>query len=109
MEQSRKGDVELAFGVAIFILLVALVLAFYFTLGKSKKRKFIVWGIITMIAIAPFFTWLISISFAIIVGDGFAGIGLMMIMFPILFIIGIILLLVGVFIKPKQEQLKDFS
>ncbi|QCR31204.1 hypothetical protein [Lysinibacillus sp. SGAir0095] len=97
----------MAFGVAIFILIVGLVLAFYFTLGKSIKRKFIIWGITTMFAIAPFFTWLVSISFAIMVGDGFAGIGLMLIMFPIILLIGIVLLLVGIFIKPKQLQLKE--
>ena len=92
----------MAFGVAIFILVVGVVLAFYFTLGKSSKKKFIVWGITTMLVISTFFTWLVSISFAIIVGDGFAGIGLMMIMFPLIFIIGLILLLVGVFKKSKQ-------
>ncbi|MFC7686476.1 hypothetical protein [Ureibacillus sp. GCM10028918] len=97
----------MAFAIAIFLLGIALVAAVYFTFGKSKKRKLIVWGIITMIAIAPFFTWLVSISFAIIVGDGFAGIGLMMIMFPFIFLVGIILLLVGIFVKTKQVQLNE--
>ncbi|HWK23630.1 MAG TPA: hypothetical protein VNS08_11430 [Ureibacillus sp.] len=92
----------MAFAVAIIILVIAVSLAFHFTLGKSKKRKYVIWGLTTMIAIAPFFTWLISIWFAIIVGDGFAGIGLMMIMFPIIFLIGLILLLVGAFMRTKQ-------
>ncbi|MDN4494331.1 hypothetical protein [Ureibacillus aquaedulcis] len=92
----------MAFGIVIIILVLALGTAIYFSLGKSTKRKLIVWGITTMLAIAPFFTWLGSIGFAIYVGDGFAGMGLMVIMFPILFLIGITLLLIGIFIKPKQ-------
>ncbi|HWL13707.1 MAG TPA: hypothetical protein VNQ57_12005 [Ureibacillus sp.] len=88
--------------VSSIILVAALALAVYFTLGKSKKRKFLVWGLTTTVAIAPFFTWLASMSFAILAGDGFAGVALMMIMFPVLFGLGIILLLIGAFMKTKQ-------
>lgn len=98
----------MAFAIAIFILAIAVAAAVFFTLGKSKKRKFIVWGLTTMIAIAPIFSWLVSISFAIIVEDGFAGIGLMMVMFPFIFLIGIIMLFIGVFTKTKQVEISDF-
>ena len=98
----------MAFAIAIFILAVAVVAAVFLASGKSRKMKFIVWGLTTMIVIAPIFSWLVSISFAIIVEDGFAGIGLMVLMFPVIFLIGIILLLVGIFTKTKQGEISDF-
>lgn len=91
----------MAFGIAILILFIGLALALHFSKGKTKKRKYIVWGITTMLVIAPLLSWLISISYGISVGDGFAAIGLLMLLFPLIFLVGIILLVVGAFSKKQ--------
>ncbi|WP_078379877.1 hypothetical protein [Sutcliffiella halmapala] len=87
----------MAFAVAFGIIGIGIFIALAFTNGKSKKRKFIVWGITTMLAIAPFLSWIISILYGIYEKEGFAAIGLMMILFPLFFLVGIILLLIGIF------------
>ena len=76
--------------VAIIILTVALAIAYQLSKSKSKKRKYIVWGITTMLAIAPLFSWLISITYASIEGSGWAGVAMMGIMLPILFLVSLV-------------------
>ena len=92
--------------VAIIILTVALAIAYQLSKSKSKKRKYIVWGITTMLAIAPLFSWLISITYASIEGSGWAGVAMMGIMLPILFLVGLVILLVGVFRKKETETIE---
>lgn len=93
----------MAMGVAIVILSLAMLVAFQLGKGKSKKRKYIVWGIATMVAIAPFLSWLIGITYGISVGSGFAAMGIMVMMFAFLFLIGLISLLIGIFRKETTE------
>ncbi|WP_240793362.1 hypothetical protein [Psychrobacillus vulpis] len=81
------------------IILGGVFLGFILTLRKSLKRKLIIWGIITMFIITPFLGWIISILVGIIEGDGFAAVGMMMLLFPTFFIIGLVLLIVGFFRK----------
>lgn len=97
-----KGDVNVAIGVALFVLIVGVAIGFQQSVGKSVKRKKIVWGITFMVAVAPFFSWLIGIWYGVSVGDGFAAMGVMVILFPIFFIGGLISLLMGVFEKRKR-------
>lgn len=52
-----------------------------------------------MLVIAPLFAWVISIFYGIKEGDGFATVGLMAILFPTLFLVGLVILLVGAFKK----------
>jgi len=85
--------------VAVIIVIVAMVIAYQSSRGKSQKRKFIVWGLTTMVAIAPFLSWLVSIGYANIEGSGWAGVALLSIMFPLLFLFGLAILLVGIFKK----------
>lgn len=59
-----------------------------------------------MIAVAPLFSWLISIAYASIEGSGWAGIALLSIMLPTLFLIGLLILLVGVFRKKDTETVE---
>lgn len=85
--------------VACFVVLVGISLGVVLTWKKSLKRKLILWGIITMFIFTPFLGWVISILVGIAEGDGFAAVGMIMILFPIFFIIGLVILLVGIFKK----------
>ena len=86
--------------LAVFIVLfVGVYVGFILTIKKSGKRKFIVWGLITIFIFAPFLGWLLSIVYAIKEGDGFAGVGMMIILFPLFFIVGLIILGIGIFKK----------
>ncbi len=51
------------------------------------KFKQITCGIVTIFVIAPLLSWLLGISYGRYVGEGFAAIGVMVILFPVLFII----------------------
>ncbi|MFF2754124.1 hypothetical protein ACFVR1_10320 [Psychrobacillus sp. NPDC058041] len=85
-----------AIALASLILFGGLFLGFILTLKKSIKRKLIIWGLITMFIITPFLGWIISIIVGIIEGDGFAAVGMMMLLFPLFFVIGLVLLIVGI-------------
>ena len=84
---------------ALAITFFGVYLGFVLTVKKSVKRKFIVWGLITIFLFTPFLGWFISIQVAIAEGDGFAAVAMMMILFPLFFLIGLILLLYGIFKK----------
>ncbi|UZM97598.1 hypothetical protein OL548_21060 [Lysinibacillus sp. MHQ-1] len=89
----------MAIGVVVIALVLIVSIVFIICLGKSKKTTFIIWGITLMVVIAPLFAWVVSILYGIKEGDGFAAVGLMVILFPFLFLIGLVILLVGVFKK----------
>jgi hypothetical protein len=96
---------KMAITIAIIIIAVALIIAYMLSNGKPRKRKFIVWGVTTMLAIAPLFSWVVSILYAINEGDGFAGVALIALMFPFLFLVGLVILLMGIFKKSKTESI----
>ncbi|MGF0470010.1 hypothetical protein ACQQ6W_10200 [Lysinibacillus fusiformis] len=89
----------MAIGVVVVALVLIVSIVFIICLGKSKKTTFIIWGITLMVVIAPLFAWVVSILYGIKEGDGFAAVGLMVILFPFLFLIGLVIFLVGVFKK----------
>jgi hypothetical protein len=91
-----------AIGVALFILILGVAIGYQQSTGRSAKRKKIVWGITFMVAVAPFFSWLIGIWYGVSVGDGFAAMGVMVILFPIFFLGGLIAVLMGIFEKRKR-------
>lgn len=62
---------------------------------NSKRKLYITWGIVTMLLIAPLLSWVIGILYGVSVSDGFAGGGLMVILFPIIFVIGILIFIKG--------------
>jgi len=86
---------------AISIVLAGLAAAVFFSNGKTKKRKYIIWGITLMVAIAPFLSFSISLTYAFIVNNGWAAL-IMWILFPIIFIVGFTLLLIGIFKKENS-------
>lgn len=54
------------------ILLAALIIAYQLSKGKSRKRAYIVWGITTILAIAPTLSFLVDWLFVFIVQDPWA-------------------------------------
>jgi len=95
----------MAIGVALTVLVLGVMFASGLSQGKSAKRKYIVWGTTTILIIAPFFSWVVSILFAISEKEGFAGVALMMLLFPFFFLVGLATLLIGIF---KKENVNKF-
>jgi cytochrome bd-type quinol oxidase subunit 2 len=93
----------LAILIAILIALIGAAIAHIFTKGQSRKRKYIIWGIANMVAIGPFLSFAIGITYAIIEGNGWAGM-LMWVVYPIIFVIGLIQLIIGIFMKKSSHK-----
>ena len=86
---------------AISFMMVGLSIAFFLSNGKTKRRTYIIWGITVMVAIAPFLSFTVGLLYAIIAQNNLASM-LMWVLFPILFLIGLTLLLIGIFSKEKK-------
>ncbi|WP_077617486.1 hypothetical protein [Bacillus sinesaloumensis] len=70
--------------------------------NNSKRKALIIWGLITMLVIAPLLSWFIGVIYGVSVSSGFAGGGLMVILFPVIFIVGVVILIKGLRV-PKRE------
>ncbi|WP_245890090.1 hypothetical protein [Rummeliibacillus pycnus] len=88
---------------AIGVLMIAIILSVSLSLNKSTKKKYLIWGITTILIIAPLLSWLVGILVGISVGDGFAGLGVMVYGFIIIFIVGIVLIFLGIFKNGKTK------
>ncbi|RDI41943.1 hypothetical protein [Falsibacillus pallidus] len=89
----------IGYGIAI----LGAITAYQLTKGKTNKRKFIGWGITLMFAISPFLSFAIGLTTAVIVMNGWAAM-IMWVIFPPIFLLGFVLLLVGIF--KKEEKVK---
>ncbi|WP_438495668.1 hypothetical protein [Paenibacillus sp. IHBB 3054] len=86
---------------AALLLIATLVAAYRVSSGKSRKRKLIIWGITLMVPVSPLASWMISLLYADFVAhDGFAGIALLLLL-PLFFLAGLIVLLTGIFHKKE--------
>lgn len=92
----------MAFVIALLIVLVGLIAGFQLTEGRSEKGNYIVWGIITMIAFAPFLSFVIGVMYGIVVKNSWAT-SIMMLLAPIIFVIGLIILLLGIYKNDKEK------
>lgn len=92
----------MAFVIALLIVLVGLIAGFQLTVGRSEKGNYIVWGIITMIAFAPFLSFVIGVMYGIVVKNSWAT-SIMMLLAPIIFVIGLIILLLGIYKNDKEK------
>ncbi|MCM3005546.1 hypothetical protein [Priestia koreensis] len=81
--------------VALTIVIIGLLSASYLCKGKSKKGKYMIWGITIMIAIAPFLSFSIGLTYAFIVRNTWAAL-IMWCLFPVMFLVGLIVLFVGI-------------
>ncbi|MFB7159392.1 MULTISPECIES: hypothetical protein [unclassified Lysinibacillus] len=86
----------MAFVIALLIVLVGLIAGFQLTEGRSEKGNYIIWGIITMIAFAPFLSFVIGVMYGIVVKNSWAT-SIMMFLSPLIFVIGLIILLLGIY------------
>lgn len=77
--------------------------AYHLSEGKSKKRKYIVWGITLMLVISPLLSFQIGLTYGLIIKDLWAVPATIIILFSIGFIIGLIILLIGVFKKKETD------
>ncbi|MGJ9458492.1 MULTISPECIES: hypothetical protein [Oceanobacillus] len=93
----------MAIVVGYAIAVLGAVLAYQFGEGKSKKRKYRVWGFALMVSISPALSFAIGLTYAAIVGSGWASM-IMWILFPIGFIVGLVMLFVGIFKKEATEE-----
>ncbi|GAB0170638.1 hypothetical protein LSPCS325_40750 [Lysinibacillus sp. CTST325] len=92
----------MAFVIALLIVLVGLIAGFQLTEGRSEKGNYIVWGIITMIAFAPFLSFVIGVMYGIVVKNSWAT-SIMMFLSPLIFVIGLIILLLGIYKNDKGK------
>jgi MFS family permease len=94
----------MAFVVGYGVAFIGALVAYYLSKDKSQKRKYIVWGIALMVAISPFLSFAIGLTYGFIIENGWAIPGTIIILFPIGFIIGLIMLLVGIFKKKETDD-----
>ncbi len=91
----------MAIGVGYLIALLGVVIESIFSEGKSKRRKNQVWGIALMLPISPAFA--VGLTYAAIVNDPWSTL-IIVYIFPILFITGLVMLVVGIFKKEETVQ-----
>ncbi len=89
---------------SVLVLILSLVIGIVLN-RKYKDKTLIIWGLVTMLSIAPFFSWIVAMIVAVSVGDGFAGVAVMWLMVPILFLIGVGMLGAGMYKKVTGENL----
>jgi len=92
------------FVVGYGVAFIGALVAYYLSKDKSKKRKYIVWGIALMLAISPFLSFAVGLTYGFITKNGWAIPGTIIILFPIGFLIGLIMLLVGIFTKKNKVE-----
>nr|WP_280169185.1 hypothetical protein [Priestia megaterium]MDH3161219.1 hypothetical protein [Priestia megaterium] len=96
------------FVVGYGIAIIGAMIAYQLSKGKTKKRKYIVWGIALMLTIAPFLSFAIGLTYAVIAENGWAAL-IMWYIFPVIFVIGLVVLLVGIFKKKSKEKKQIFN
>ncbi|AVK86147.1 hypothetical protein C3943_22910 [Lysinibacillus sp. B2A1] len=93
----------MAFVIALLIVLAGLIAVFQISEGGSEKGKYVVWGIITMIVFAPFLSFLIGVTYGMLARNGWAA-SIMMLLSLIIFVIGLIILLFGIYKNDEEEH-----
>lgn len=96
----------MAIAIGYIIACIGAFVAYWFSTGESRKRKYKIWGIALMLPISPALAFSMGLSYAISVENGWAGL-IMWLIFPIIFLIGLTLLLVGIFKKEKDNQVEQ--
>src|SRR5690625_4270505 len=87
-----------------FITLLTAAIAYLLSIGKSNKSKYKVWGVAIIVPISLPLAYSIGITFAYIEGNPWATM-LVLVIFPVIFVIGLIILLVGIFKKDELSQI----
>ncbi|PIC75847.1 hypothetical protein CSV74_13790 [Sporosarcina sp. P19] len=90
-------------GAGYLIALFGAVIAYVLSKGKSKKRKCRVWRIALMLPIPPAIAFAVGLTNAAIVENLWATFTMLYI-FPIIFILRLVMLLIGIFKKEEIAQ-----
>ncbi|MGX9933049.1 hypothetical protein ACW0KB_17670 [Virgibacillus salarius] len=98
MNLVKRACFIMAIGFGYLLSLLSLVITYLLSKGKSIKRKYIYFGIMVMTVLAPFLSFAIGLTYARIVENGWAAL-IIWYLFPLFFLLGLILLLVGTFKK----------
>lgn len=69
---------------------------------KSEKRKYKVWDIALMLPISPALAFSLGLTYAVLTKSGWSAL-IMWFIFPVIFIIGLVMLLVGIFKKSEAK------
>lgn len=88
--------------IAIIILVLAIILAIFTSRNKATKKKFVIWGVTSIVAIAPLVSWISGILFGMDEVDGFVGFTVMIYAFVLLEVIGFVLVYLGIFNRMKR-------
>ncbi len=88
--------------IFMIIPIVGVILAVVLSAGRSRRVKYVIWGITTSFILAPFISAIAGNLYGVQQAEGFAGVALIMIMFPLIFLLGIVILVIGV---SKKERL----
>ncbi|WP_053218340.1 hypothetical protein [Virgibacillus senegalensis] len=91
----------MAIFISFIIALLAAAIAYQFSGGKPKKKKYKIWGFTIILVISPSLAFGMGLTFAVLVKSGWAAM-IMFYLFPLFFLVGLILLLTGIF-KKKEE------
>lgn len=86
------------------ITLVSAIIVYLLVMGKSKRNKYRIWGIAIMLPISLPLSYSIGITYSIIVENSWGTI-VMLYVFPLVFFVGVILLLVSLFKKEELNKL----
>ena len=76
--------------ICLVIAMSSFVATYFLVRNRSDKMKKFVWAIIWPFLHAPILSWLISFTVGMLYRDGFAGIGMLIITYPSLLIVGLI-------------------
>ncbi|SDM30032.1 hypothetical protein [Sediminibacillus halophilus] len=88
------------------IALLAAAIAYQFSEGKPKKKKYKIWGFTIMLVISPSLAFGLGLTYAVLVKSGWAAM-IMFYLFPLFFLIGLFVLLAGIRKKKDANSRKD--
>jgi len=91
----------MAIAIGYLIACIGAFVAYWFSAGESRQTKFKIWGIALMVPISPALAFSLWLSYAFSVQNAWAGL-VMWFIFPAVFLLGLTLLLVGMFKKEKE-------
>lgn len=91
----------MAIAIGYLIAGLGAFVGYWLSTGEARNTKLKIWGIALMIPISPALAFSIGLSYAISVQNGWAAL-IMWFIFPVIFLSGLALLLVGLFKKDKK-------
>lgn len=92
----------MAIAIGYLIALLGAGVAYQLSEDKSEKRKYKVWGIALMLPISPALAFSLGLTYAVLTKSGWSVL-IMWFIFPVIFIIGLVMLLVGIFKKSEAK------